>query len=96
MATQRGIRAGRAFVELFADNSKLVAGLRAAQAKIKAFGKDLRDIGRRMATVGAAIAAPFVASAKVFASFEQQMANVSTMLEQPEKHMKRFSAGVRA
>ena len=95
MASQRGIRAGRAFVELFADNSKLVSGLRSAKAKLMTFGKDVRDIGRRMATVGAAIAAPFVASAKVFASFEQQMANVSTMLDQPEQHMKRFTAGVR-
>ncbi len=32
------IRAGRAFVELFADDSKLVRGLRAAERKIKAFG----------------------------------------------------------
>jgi hypothetical protein len=31
------IRAGRAFVELFADDSKLVRGLRRASAKPKAF-----------------------------------------------------------
>ena len=96
MPSTQAIRAGRAFVELFADDSKLVRTLRHAQRKLKRFGNDVRDIGRRMATVGAAIAAPFAASAKVFADFEQQMANVSTMLEQPEKHMKRFSAGVRA
>ena len=37
------IRAGRAFVELFADNTKLVRGLRAAKTQLLAFGKDVRD-----------------------------------------------------
>ncbi len=41
MANTKGIRAGRAFVELFADDSRLVRGLRAAEAKIKAFGQRL-------------------------------------------------------
>ena len=35
------IRAGRAFVELFADDSKLVRGLRRASAKLKAFAQRL-------------------------------------------------------
>jgi len=38
MSASGTIRAGRAFVELFADDSKLVRGLKAAQAKLKAFG----------------------------------------------------------
>ena len=32
MAAAQGIRAGRAFVELFADDSKLVRGLKAANS----------------------------------------------------------------
>ena len=43
------IKAGRAFVELFADDSKLVRGLRAAQRKIKAFGAGIRSMGLKMA-----------------------------------------------
>lgn len=58
MANSNAIRAGRAFVELFADSSKLVAGLRAAQAKVKAFGQGVKDIGMKIGTVGAAIATP--------------------------------------
>ena len=38
MASTQGIRAGRAFVELFADDSKLVRGLRRAEKRLKAFG----------------------------------------------------------
>jgi alanyl-tRNA synthetase len=37
MANASGIRAGRAFVELFADDSKLVRGLHLAEKKLKAF-----------------------------------------------------------
>ena len=50
----RGIKAGRAFVELFADDSKLVRGLRAAEKKIRAFGDGIRNIGLKMrfATAG--------------------------------------------
>lgn len=46
MASAQGIRAGRAFVELFADDSKLVRGLRRAEKKLKAFGDVERWIGR--------------------------------------------------
>ncbi|MEY3458647.1 MAG: hypothetical protein RL215_1804, partial [Planctomycetota bacterium] len=37
-ANAQAIRAGRAFVELFADDTKLVRGLRAAERKLQAFG----------------------------------------------------------
>ena len=43
------IRAGRAFVELFADDSKLVRGLRRAEKRLRAFGAQIRDLGLRMA-----------------------------------------------
>ncbi len=48
-ANSRGIRAGRAFVELFADDSKLVRGLRAAEGKLKAFGASIHNLGLKMA-----------------------------------------------
>ena len=68
MANAKGVRAGRAFVELFADDSKLVRGLRSAQAKLKAFGTAVAGLGRKLAAVGAAVAAPLIASVKSFAS----------------------------
>ena len=60
MPSGRAIRAGRAFVELFADNSKLVRGLRAARAKIRAFGQRLQNIGTRIAATTAAMTADMV------------------------------------
>ena len=52
MATTSGIRAGRAFVELFADDSKLVRGLRRAERKLRAFGDSVRNLGLKMAALG--------------------------------------------
>jgi len=45
MARSNSVRAGRAFVELFADDSKLVRGLRAAEKRLKAFGDRISQVG---------------------------------------------------
>jgi len=71
------IRAGRAFVELFADDSKLVRGLKAAQAKLKAFGASVRAMGTKMMGLGAAVAAPMMAASKVFSDMGDSVAKMS-------------------
>jgi len=68
MPSSRGIRAGRAFVELFADDSKLVRGLRRAEKKLKAFGAGIRNLGLKMAGLGAAALTPMLGAVKAFAS----------------------------
>ncbi|MFH1419470.1 MAG: phage tail tape measure protein [Planctomycetota bacterium] len=73
----KGIRAGRAFVELFADDSKLVRGLRRAEKKLKAFGASIRNMGLKMASLGAAMLAPMAAAAKVFSSMGDEVAKMS-------------------
>lgn len=80
MANSGAIRAGLAFVELFVDDSKLVRGLRRAEAKLKAFGNQIRNIGMGMAQLGAAAAAPLIASTKVFVGFDDQMRSVQAVL----------------
>lgn len=77
MASPGGIRAGRAFVELFADDSKLVRGLKSAERKLKAWGAGIKDIGTKMAAVGAAVVTPLLASAKAFASMGDNLVHVS-------------------
>jgi len=52
------IRAGRAFVELFADDSALVHGLKRAQYKLRRFGADVRRIGAGFLGLGGALAVP--------------------------------------
>ena len=76
MASSGAIRAGRAFVELFTDNAKLVRGLRQGETQIKAFGKKVSAIGRQMLTTGALAAAPLALATRTFAGFADQMAQV--------------------
>lgn len=91
----KGIRAGKAYVEIGADNDPLSKGLRAAERKVKAFAASVTAIGGDLLKLGGLISTPFVAGTKVFADFETQMAQVSTMLDEPEKHMDGFTAAIR-
>jgi len=68
MAVGGAIRAGRAFVELFADDRKLARGLKAAQRKLKAFGAGVRRIGRAFAAIGTAGLVPLLGAIKIFKS----------------------------
>jgi len=77
MASQRAIRAGRAFVELFADNKALVAGLRSAQQRLDKFGREVARIGRSVMVAGAAVLAPITASARIFASMGDNVAKMA-------------------
>jgi len=67
MASPSKIRAGQAFIELFADDTRLVRGLRRAQARLNAFGRGVSRMGTRLLGVGAAIAAPLNAATGFFA-----------------------------
>ena len=94
MVSPREIRAGAAFIELYLKD-RVSAGLTAAQRKLRAFGRAATDIGKQLLKVSAVMGSPFIAGAKVFADFDRQMAMVSTMLDEPEKHMERFRKGIR-
>ncbi len=73
MSGASGIRAGRAFVELFADDRALVRGLRSAQQKLAAFGAAVRGLGTQMLALGAGIVAPLALAAKSFADTGSQL-----------------------
>jgi len=95
MPSARAIRAGAAYVELTANDNKLVRGLKRAQRRLRAFSASTREVGKRMAAMSAVFATPFIAGVKVFADFEQQMANVSTMLKDPTMHITEFRREIR-
>ena len=65
----QGIRAGRAYVELATNASKLDAGLNAARSKVDSFAN-----AAKTALAGAfAVAAPVALAVKTFAAFDDQM-----------------------
>lgn len=77
MANQGGIRAGRAFVELFADDSRLVRGLNAASAKLKAWGQSVTAMGQKFLAAGAAAGGAFFAAAKIFSDAGDRLQKMS-------------------
>ncbi|HPS53402.1 MAG TPA: hypothetical protein PLK08_07610, partial [Phycisphaerae bacterium] len=77
MSKTNSIRAGKAFVEVFTDNSKLVSGLRAAESKVKAFGGKIRNIGAALTGLSAAILTPLAGAMKVFSSYGDEVAKMS-------------------
>ena len=70
------IRAGKAMVKVYADNSALMRSLDQSQKRLRAFSVSVGQIGMGMAKVAAVIAAPLALSARVFAGFSDQMAQV--------------------
>jgi len=76
MASTAGIRAGKAYVEL-SLHDRLTRGLRRAQARLRAFGETVGEIGKKMAMLGTAVLAPLAASAKEFSSTGDQVAKMA-------------------
>jgi len=75
-----GIRAGSAYVELFADSSALVRGLKLAESRLKKFGASLSKIGGTMmgagmglTFAGMATTAPIVMATKSYMAFSDAM-----------------------
>lgn len=95
MALGSDIKAGAAYVELSIHNSAFVRGLRNAQRRLQAFSAATTAIGRSLLVATAVLATPLAMGTKIFASFEEQMNMVSTMLDEPEMHMDRFRSGIR-
>ncbi len=77
MAAGSAIRAGRAFVELFLDDSKMVRGLKSAARRLKMFGASVRSIGVGLFVAGAGIATPLIAATKQFASTGDKLDKMS-------------------
>lgn len=73
MTSTRGIRAGRAFVELGVSD-KLSAGLRRAQRRLEAFGAGVQRLGLRLASIATAAFAPLgIAAVKAASDAEESL-----------------------
>lgn len=75
-AGAQGIKAGRAYVEI-GTYSKVAAGLRRAQRRLKAFGSTVGAIGAKMMRMGALAMAPLLLSGKAFASMGDNIAKMA-------------------
>ena len=79
MSATGTVKAGRAYVEILADQTKLEQGLKKAQKKLKDFGSSLTNLGKSMLGIAALASAPFVLATKTFASFDDEMRMVKAV-----------------
>ena len=89
------IRAGKAVVELFADNKRLTRGLRQAENQVKAFGNHVQAVGQQLVALGAAASAPFVLSTKVFVGFDDAMKEVKAKTGATNREFERLTGTAR-
>jgi len=90
-----GIRAGSAYIELTASDAALVRGLEKARKRLRAFSVSIATVGRKLMLAATVSAAPFIMSSKAFASFEQQIAEVSAVTQASAQEMRRLTEQAR-
>jgi hypothetical protein len=73
MASASAIRAGRAVVEIFADDSKLMRGLKRSKDKLNNFSASAARAGGVLFAAGGAAVAPFAASIQSASRLEETM-----------------------
>lgn len=77
MAGAGGIRAGRAFIELFVEDGKINPGLQRALAKMRGFADSMTAIGKQVGAVGLGIVAALGGAAAKAADFGSNVADLS-------------------
>jgi len=77
MPTPGSIRAGKAHVEIGADDSPLRRGLKTAASKLKAWGASVQAAGTRMVSVFGSVLGSMAGGAKLFASMGDPIAKAA-------------------
>lgn len=78
MATTSGaIRAGRAFIEVFADSNALSQGLKQAQERISSFSDFVSTIGSSVSGLGTSIINPVIKASKYFEEYSNILLKMS-------------------
>lgn len=75
--TAGAVRAGAAFVEIFANDSKFQQALTRVQNRLKATAAAMRSAGAGLMGVGTAIAAPILGAAQAFANLGSELTDMS-------------------
>ncbi|QDT54631.1 hypothetical protein Pan44_26660 [Caulifigura coniformis] len=76
-ATAGAIRTGRAFVELFTEDSAMMKGLRSAKRKFEAWSSAIARIAAASMAGAAALATPLVAATKAWSDMASEMVDAA-------------------
>ena len=73
MATAGSVRAGAAFVEIYAKDTAFQQALERVQRKLQALGQSMQRLGTQMSMIGVALGVPMVLAARSAAKFEDAL-----------------------
>ena len=88
MSLLSNIRAGRAYVEVTAETSKLQRNLTSAQAQLQNFGRTCTNVGKDLLMFSGTMTAPLVMAAKSFAGFDDSMRLVQAVTQATDADFK--------
>ena len=91
MPSASAIKAGAAYIEMFVEDSRLARGLKRAQKRLQAFGRQSREIGKRIGAVAAAGGLPMLMGIKAFAGFDDVMRKVKAVTRATEAEFERLN-----
>ncbi len=83
-----GVRAGKAYVEIYGDKSPLMRTLRGAQADLDKFGSGVVRLGTQVAAAGAAVLAPFGLAIKAASDLQETLSKFETVFGDRSKEAK--------
>lgn len=86
-----GIRAGKAYVELYADDSRLARGLKVATNKVNAFGSKMMGVGRRLVTTAGIVGAAFAGSVRHFMKTGDRLGKMSRQVAMSVEFLSRLA-----
>jgi TP901 family phage tail tape measure protein len=89
MASASSIRAGGAFVEIFAKDGKFHQAMKRVENRLRATGAAMQKVGTGLALGGAAIGLPMVLAAKKAATFEDALLNARASAGLTAKEMEK-------
>lgn len=91
MSVAAAVRAGGAFVEIFAKDGPFQAAMARVQAKLRAVGQTMQRVGTGMSISGAALGGPLILAARQAATFEDAILGLQAAAGLGQADIKRLS-----
>lgn len=95
MASSGAVRAGGAYVEIFAKDGAFQQAMTRVQNRLKATAAAMRQVGTNLSIGGAALGAPFVLAAREATGFTLAMAQVRANTGATEQQFERLNKAAR-
>jgi TP901 family phage tail tape measure protein len=91
MSSAAGVRAGGAFIEIFAKDGQFQQAMLRVQGKLKAVGRMMQQMGTMLSLAGTAIGVPMVLAARQAATFEDALLGMKAAAGLTDKQVQQLA-----